>query len=72
MEVEHELFLEKLEAKKRLEREIKIKKKRIVKDHTQKEKKPQEKHKRMKNIDWTKGYEYGLFDDDEYYDYYMK
>lgn len=72
MEVDGELFLEKLEAKKRFEREIKIKKKRTIEEHIQKEKKPQEKRKRMKNIDLTKGYEYGLFDDDEYYDQYMK
>lgn len=35
-------------------------------------KKSRGKPKKLKNIDWTKGYEDGLFDDDSFYDEFMR
>lgn len=71
--VDTDVFFEKQEAQKRLDREKKIKRR---KDEGQaiavKQKKSQARPKKLKNIDWTKGYEDGLFDDDEYYDDYMR
>lgn len=70
--VDSDVFYEKLEVKKRLEREKKIKRKKDYVDEAFNKKKPKNKNKKMKNIDWTKGYEDGLFDDDDFYDEFMK
>ena len=72
-ELESDVYLEKLETKKRIEREKNIKKRKDKDyDDTVKMKKSQSKPKKMKNIDWTRGYQNGLFDDDDYYDEYMR
>lgn len=71
--VDNDVFFEKLEAQKRLDREIKIKRRKDKKeDTTPKIKKSNGKAKRLKNIDWTKGYEDGLFEEDGVYDDYMR
>ena len=71
-EIDNDVFLEKLETKKRLEREKEIKRrKHKEKDASIKEKKHQAIPKKLKNVDWTKDYEDGLFDD-EFYDEYMR
>lgn len=71
-DIDNDVFFEKQEAQKRLEREIKIKRRKDKKEDTiPKIKKANGKTKRLKNIDWTKGYEDGLFDDDEFYDDYL-
>ena len=72
-EIESDIFLEKLETKKRLEREKTIKKKKdLDEDNTVKMKRSHGKPKKMKNINWTRGYQNGLFDDDDFYDEYMR
>lgn len=70
--LDSDVFYEKMEAKKRLEREKKIKRKKDQVDETFNNRKSKNKNKKMKNIDWTKGYEEGLFDDDDFYDEFMK
>ena len=70
--LDSDVYFEKLEAQKRLEREKKIKRKKDQVDETVSNRKSKSKNKKMKNIDWTKGYEDGLFDDDEFYDEFMK
>lgn len=70
--LDSDVFYEKLDAKKRLEREKKIKRKKDQADEIVNNKKSKNTNKKMKNIDWTKGYEGGLFDDDNFYDEFMK
>lgn len=57
---------DKFETIKRLEKEKKvIQKKQENSKKPEKANKPQVKQKRSNNIDWTKGYENGLYDDDD-------
>ena len=65
---EREQQLDKFETLKRLEKEKKIKQKKMNQEFSSKSEKPNKpmiKHRRTNNIDWTKGYEKGLFDDDD-------
>ncbi|MFU0827176.1 MAG: hypothetical protein ACFWTJ_06490 [Lachnoclostridium sp.] len=65
---------DKLVTIKRLEREKKalLKKKTELDEKAERRSKPQIKHRRTKNIDWTRGYANGLYgDDDENYTEYM-
>lgn len=66
---------DKYETLKRLEKEKKIKQKKMDQEFSgklERPNKPMIKHRRTNNIDWTKGYEKGLFDDDdELYTEYM-
>lgn len=54
---------EKLETMLRLEREKKAVQKKNREEENEKKKRPVMKQKRTNNINWTKGYEYGLLDD---------
>jgi len=65
---EREQQPDKFETLKRLENEKKIKQKKLDQELGNKWPKPNKplvKHKRTNNIDWTKGYEKGFFDDDD-------
>lgn len=65
---EREQQPDKFETLKRLENEKKIKQKKQDQEFGNKSEKPNKplvKHRRTNNIDWTKGYEKGLFDDDD-------
>jgi len=65
---EREQQPDKFETLKRLENEKKIKQKKLDQEFGSKSEKPNKplvKHRRTNNIDWTKGYEKGLFDDDD-------
>lgn len=71
---EREQQPDKIETIKRLEREKKALRKKSMEEErkTDKPNKPMIKQKRTSNIDWTKGYNMGLYgDDDEYYTEYM-
>ncbi len=70
--VDNDMFFEELESKKRLEREKKIQRKKVKDEEDRKTKKPHGKQKKMKNIDWTKGYDKGIFEDGDLYDTYMR
>jgi hypothetical protein len=58
---------DKFETIRRLEKEKKAMEKKIQESEKKQEKatKPQAKKKRSNNIDWTKGYENGLYNDDD-------
>lgn len=59
---------DKFETLKRLENEKKIKQKKLNQEFSNKSERPNKplvKHRRTSNIDWTKGYEKGLYDDDD-------
>jgi len=59
---------DKFETLKRLENEKKIKQKKMDQEFSNKSERPNKpsvKHRRTNNIDWTKGYEKGLYDDDD-------
>lgn len=65
---------DKLVTIKRLEREKKAlqRKKQDFEERTERRNKPQIKHRRTNNIDWTRGYANGRYgDDDEDYTEYM-
>lgn len=62
---------DKLETIKRLEREKKAIQKKNRDEELEKQKKPLMKSKKNKTINWTKGYECGLLDEDEDYSEYM-
>lgn len=70
--LDSDVYYEKLDVKKRLEREKKIKRKKDQGVEIVNNRKSKNKNKKLKNIDWTKGYEGGLFDDDVFYDEFMK
>lgn len=70
--IDKEFIPDKFEVMKRLENEKKVKQKKELEEESEKARKPQGKRKKLKNTYWTKGYENGLFDDDdEYYTKYM-
>lgn len=55
-----------METIKRLEREKKVvQKKNREEEENEKQKRPSEKEKRGSKNDWTKGYESGLFDEEQ-------
>ena len=56
---------DKFETIKRLEREKKAMQKKQESKKTEKQAKPQVKQKRTNNIDWTRGYQNGLYGDDD-------
>lgn len=56
---------DKFETIKRIEREKKAMQKKQESKKTEKQAKPQVKQKRTNNIDWTRGYQNGLYDDDD-------
>ena len=73
VEADSDVFFEELEDIKRLERDKKIKRKKVKEeDVDDKAKKLYGKQRKIKNIDWTRGYEQGLFEDDEFYNDYMR
>ena len=56
---------DKFETIKRLEKEKKVMLKKQESKKTEKAAKPQMKQKRANNVDWTRGYQNGLYDDDD-------
>ncbi|NLJ96008.1 MAG: hypothetical protein GX321_02545 [Clostridiales bacterium] len=57
--------IDKYEAKMRLEREKKVMQKKMIDEEYSKQKSPM-KHKKTSKTNWTKYYENGLLDDDDY------
>lgn len=61
-------YPDKYETLKRLEREKKAIQKKLYDDEDERQKR-QIKHKRSSKTNWTKQYEYGMLDDDDFSDY---
>lgn len=58
---------DKYEAKKRLEREKKVVQRKLMDEESDREKRPT-KHKNSSKTNWTKNYQVGMLDEDEYTD----
>ncbi len=70
--IDNSVLYEKLETQKRLERKKQIKKRKDEFVDSTNNRKSAPKSRRKNNINWKRGYEEGLFNDDEFYDEYMR